>query len=84
MKQQYHAIPVLLYVPVVEDREAVFLYDNIRDAIDEAIPGTQVFFAEDYRDGLVEIDPNTEEFSGMISVDCNRTTHWVRLANNKN
>ncbi len=70
MKTKYYAIPVLVYIPASEFENAVEFYDRIKEPITEEIEGAIVYFAEDYRDGVVEIDHTEVEFSGMITKDC--------------
>lgn len=70
MKKKFHAIPILVYAPVDVYPDAKDAYDAIRTPLDVEVPDLAVFFAEDYDDGLVEIDPVETEFSGMISKDC--------------
>jgi hypothetical protein len=69
MTKQYHAIPIIVYVPV----EQYPLNQQALEAIHKNFPhdtDMSVFFAEDFKDGLVEIDHTFDEFSAMISVDC--------------
>jgi hypothetical protein len=70
MKTKYHAIPVLVYVPTEHFPLASDAYDHILLPLNQEFPEAAVFFAEDFRDGEVELDPAWAEFSGKISVDC--------------
>lgn len=71
MKTKYHAIPVIIYAPVDAYPDAEDVYDAIKTPLNMEVPDLAVFLAEDYRDGLVEIDEN--EFSGQITMDCKRS-----------
>ena len=73
MKRKYHAIPVLMYVPVDIYPNVEDAYDYIKTPLDMEAPDVSVFLAEDYSDGLVELDPAWTEFTAKISVDCNKT-----------
>lgn len=68
MKRKFHAIPVLIYAPVD-------VYPDAKDAYDDIKLGENlsVFLAEDYQDGMVDIDPLETEFSGQITMDCKRS-----------
>jgi hypothetical protein len=70
MKRKYHAIPVLVYVPFEHFPHASDAYDHILNPLNRDYPEAAVFFAEDFRDGVVELDPAWTEFSGKISMDC--------------
>lgn len=70
MTRQYHAIPVLMYVPVVIYPDPVDAYDMIRTLMNAENKEFTVLFAEDYRDGMVELDPLETDFSGSISKNC--------------
>lgn len=68
MKRKFHAIPVLIYAPVDVYPDANDVYDHIK--LGENL---SVFLAEDYKDGMVELDPAWTEFSGQITMDCKRS-----------
>ena len=70
MTKQYHAIPVLMYVPVDIYPDSSDAYDMILTLMNAENKEFTVFFAEDYFDGKVELDPMETEFSGSISKDC--------------
>lgn len=70
MKQKFHAIPVIVYVPVEHFPKSEDVYDHIMTPLNSEFPEATIFFAEDYRDGIIEIDPLETEFSGMITLDC--------------
>jgi hypothetical protein len=72
MKRKYHAIPVLVYAPVDDYPRAEDVYGAIKIPLDMEAPGLTVFFAEDYRDGLVEIDDEEDDLSSWISTACER------------
>ena len=72
MTRKYHAIPVLMYVPVDIYPDSADAYDMILTLMNAENREFAVLFAEDYRDGMVELDPLETEFSGQISKDCNR------------
>jgi hypothetical protein len=70
MKRKYHAIPIIIYAPVDVYPNVTDVYGVIKTSLDMEAPDLSVFFAEDYADGLIEIDPVETELSGMISIDC--------------
>jgi hypothetical protein len=74
MKIKYHAIPVLVYVPVGHFPNADDAYDHIRLPLNQEFPEAVVFFAEDYEDGKVDIDTERSTFSGSISQVCQPIT----------
>jgi hypothetical protein len=67
MNKTYYAIPVLVYIPIEKMSEKVFgqIVENLKTYIPESV----VLFAEDYCDGVVEIDAEGY-LSGQISKDC--------------
>lgn len=70
MKRKYHAIPVIIYALIEDYPHAEDVYDAIKTPLDMEAPDLAVFFAEDYQDGIVELDPVETEFTGMINIDC--------------
>lgn len=77
MKRKYHAIPVLMYVPVDIYPDAEDAYDMIKTLMSAESNEFSVFFAEDYSDGVVELDPAWTEFTAKISEDCEKTYSHV-------
>lgn len=73
MTKKYYAIPLLVYVPVDVVGDAENAHHYIKLPINQEAPEALVFLAEDYTDGVVEVDPLITEFSGMITVDCDES-----------
>ena len=73
MTRKYHAIPVLMYVPVDIYPDVADAHNNISDLMNAENREFYTFFAEDFQDGIVDIDHNVDQFSAMIMVDCERS-----------
>jgi hypothetical protein len=59
MKRKFHTIPVLIYAPVDVYPDAKDVYDAIKTPLDMEAPDIAVFFAEDYRDGMIHWKQNS-------------------------
>jgi hypothetical protein len=73
MTRKYHAIPVLMYVPVDVYPDVADAHNQISGLMNAEEGEFFTFFAEDFQDGIMEIDHDVDQFSAMITVDCERS-----------